>query len=196
MNRVQSKILIVLGILYAVFSLLMVKFFGSYNLIMVFISLIVVVLGVYWYLKSPNIPTTERTKDDYDDFVRRANIPGYIQYKYAGERKGLAIFALSISMLVLCALFLCASIYMHNPNDFDNYNPIDRYNLIFYSFVGFYFFYFWSIIDVSVYRNRMNMSDELNFWDRGSIKNTKRAKMILILFTILALIGLTILTFT
>ena len=197
MDRVQSKILIISGILYAVFSLVMIKFLGNFSLLLLFGALIMVALGAYWYSKAPIIPKSERTKNSEmtrEDFIRRGNIPGYIQYKYLGEkRKGIVMFVLFIIGLSLFALSFYISFHNFDVSDLDDYIWIGPFVLL-YAIMGVHFPLWWSMIDINAYCNRMNMPSEYGFWFGWHIKNTKRAMIILVLCTVLLLIGLTIFT--
>ena len=194
MDRVQSKILIVSGILYAAFSLIMFEFIGSFSIFLFFGALVMVAIGAYWFTKTPKVPKvrkTEKTEMSRENLIRRA-IPGYIQYRYIGEkRKGIVMFALFIVGLSLFALSLYISFHNSNVSNFDDYIWIGPFVLS-YAMVVFYFSLCWSMIDINAYCNRMNMPSENGFWFGWYIKNTKRAMIILIPSTILILIGLTI----
>jgi len=199
-NRVQSKILIVLGILYAILSLIMIEFFGNFNFILLFIALIMVAIGAYWYSKAPNVPKPEKTKPlektemCREDFFRKAKIPGYVQYKYLDEKgKGIVIFALFIIGLSLFTLYFYISFHNSNVSDFDDFIWIGPFVLS-CAMVGVYFSIFWSMIDINAYCNRINMPSDDDFWSGGYIKNTKMAMIILVLCAAFALIGMTILT--
>ena len=196
MDKTQSKILIISGILYAVFSLVMIKFLGNFSLFLLFGALIMVALGAYWYIKAPNIPKlikTENPEMDREYFIRRG-IPGYIQYRYLGEkRKGIVMLALFVISISLFILSMYISIHNLSVNNFDDYIWIGPF-ILSYAMVVLYFSLCWSMININAYCNRVNMPSEYGFWFGWYIKNTKRAMIILILCTILVLIGLTIFT--
>ena len=189
MNRFQSKVIIFCGVLYLIFSLTLMKLFGFLDLFLLFPSVAIIIVGVYIHLKTSKLPDEKRIITDRDELTSRSGIPGYVQYKFLGEKlKGSVMLAMPILLIPAFILFTYITFHNLNADNFENWiNPFFAY----YFLVGFYFSSCWSMIDVNAYCNRMNMPGEFNIWKSRNIKNTRRAMRILVISTILVLIVMT-----
>jgi hypothetical protein len=165
------------------------KLFDFFNLFLLFLPIAMIMLGIYVHVKTSKPPGEKRIISDRDELTSRSGIPGYVQYKFLGEKlKGSIMLAMPILLIPAFVLFTYITFHNLNTDNFENWiNPF----FVYYFLVGFYFSSCWSMIDVNAYCNRMNMPGEFNIWKSRNIKNTRRAMWILVISTILILIAMT-----
>ena len=165
------------------------KLFDSLNLFFLFLPIAMIIVGVYVHVKTSKLPDEKRIITERDELTSRSGIPGYVQYKFLGEKlKGSVMLTIPLLLIPAFIIFIYITFQNLYTDNLENWiNP----SFFFYFMVGFYFSSFWSMIDVNAYCNRMNMPGEFNIWKTRNIKNTRRAMWILIISTILILIAMT-----